>query len=210
MHPQLLTKPFDEKLTKEGDFYVADGSTKKVSMMSQSGKFEYLEEDAFQAIRIPYGQGKMSMDIFLPNENSNLQAFYEQLSVENWQKWSTRFKTEEGTIRLPRFQMEYEVSINDALKLLSMELAFDKNKANFQKMTSIPPNVYINEVKHKTFLEVNEEGTEAAAVTSIEMGVASAPMFQFEMNVNWPFFFVIRDQQSGSILFMGSILEPTE
>jgi serpin B len=106
-------------------------------------------------------------------------------------------------ISLPRFKLEYAIDLKDALKALGMEIAFTK-EANFSGMTS--SSVSIDKIKHKTFVEVNEEGTEAAAVTEVG-GVRSGPI---EMNVNRPFFFAIRDNQTGSILFVGSIVEPKE
>ncbi|HEX8185290.1 MAG TPA: serpin family protein, partial [Blastocatellia bacterium] len=111
---------------------------------------------------------------------------------------------------LPRFKVEYEVTLNDALKALGMEPAFDASRANFSGMAQAGQNVYISKVKHKTFVEVNEEGTEAAAVTSTEMRATSAmrPRDRFRMVVDHPFFCAIRDNTTGTVLFMGAILEP--
>ena len=116
-----------------------------------------------------------------------------------------------GRIVLPRFRLEYQSSLKQSLAALGMGIAFDAGRANFTGMFNAPgANAYVNDVVHKTFVDVNEEGTEAAAVTSVEMRVTSAmePERPFEMIVNRPFFFAIRDEKTGLILFMGSIVNP--
>jgi serine protease inhibitor len=202
------TEKFDKSQTKEYPFFSTSGQQKLQPMMSQKGDYKYLETESFQAISLPYGKnGIISFYVFLPKKNSNLTAFYPTLNAENWDKWMTQFAKRKGSIRLPRFQMDYEVTLNDTLKALGMGEAFS-NKADFSEMGK---NFAISQVKHKTFVEVNEEGTEAAAATSVEMVLTSAfePTIKpFEMIVDRPFFACIRDNQTGSILFMGSIAEP--
>ena len=124
--------------------------------------------------------------------------------------WTTSFNQTEGAVKLPRFKVEYEVSLNDALKTLGMGVAFDEGRADFSGMIQSAERVYISRVKHKTFAEVNEEGTEAAAVTSTEMRATSAmrPRQPFQMVVDRPFFCAIRDDATGTVLFMGSIFDP--
>ena len=202
------SEQFDKDNTTERPFYLTDGTTKQHPMMSQSGKYQYLENDSFQAISLPYGKGRLSFYVFLPRENTTLEALQQQLTVENWQQWMNQFRMQDGEIQLPRFQFDYEIQLNDALKALGMEAAFDANQADFSKMTSV--EVSIDEVKHKTFVEVNEEGTEAAAVTSVGIAITSAviPQSPFQMIVNRPFFCAIRDNQTGTVLFMGSVVEP--
>lgn len=176
-------------------------------MMSQQGDYRYYESENFQAVSLPYGKdGKVSFYIFLPKQNSNLKAFYQNLNVENWEKWMTQFNNQKGFIRLPRFKTDYEITLNDALKTLGMGEAFS-NKANFSGMGK---NFAISEVKHKTFVEVNEEGTEAAAATSVGIVATSSreEPEPFRMIADRPFFCAIRDNQTGNILFMGSIIEP--
>lgn len=202
------TKPFDKSQTVNRPFYLADGSEKQHPMMSQSGKYQYYENNTFQAVSLPYGKGRLSFYVFLPKENTSLDDFQQQLSLENWQQWVSQFHRRQGSIQLPRFKFDYEIQLNNSLKALGMENAFDASKADFSNMTSA--SVVINEVKHKTFVEVNEEGTEAAAATSVGMMLTSAqiPEEPFQMIVNRPFFCAIRDNQTGTILFMGSIREP--
>ncbi|MEH2240814.1 serpin family protein [Nostoc sp.] len=201
------SKEFDKNQTAQYPFYVTSGKQKQHPMMSQSGDYRYYESKQFQAVSLPYGKdGKFSFYIFLPKQNSNLKAFYQNLNIENWEKWMTQFSKQKGFIRLPRFKTEYDVTLNDALKTLGMSEAFSSN-ANFSGMGK---NFAISEVKHKTFVEVNEEGTEAAAATSV--GIVATSLREepepFRMIVDRPFFCAIRDNQTGSLLFMGSIIEP--
>jgi serine protease inhibitor len=201
------SKQFDKSQTTERPFYLSNGTQKQHPMMSQSGKYRYYENETLQAVSLPYGKGRLSFYVFLPKKNTNLKTFEQQLSLENWQQWMNQFQMRSGSIQLPRFKFDYDIQLNNALKALGMETAFS-NQANFSNMTSA--SVAIDEVKHKTFVEVNEEGTEAAAATSVGMVLTSAPMPQepFQMVVDRPFFCAIRDNETGTILFMGSIQEP--
>lgn len=201
------TNEFDKQQTVQQPFYLTSGTQKQHPMMSQKGKYKYYENEQFQAASLPYGKdGKFSFYVFLPKKNSNLKSFYENLNAENWEKWISQFSLREGLIRLPRFKMDYEITLNTALEALGMGEAFT-NQADFSQMGQ---NFQISEVKHKTFVEVNEEGTEAAATTSVGVTAVSATFNQqpFQMIVDRPFFCAIRDNQTGSILFMGAILDP--
>jgi len=201
------SQEFDKNKTAQYPFYLASGKQKQHPMMSQTSDYRYYENEQFQAVSLPYGKdGKVSFYIFLPKQNSNLKTFYQNLNVENWEKWMTQFSKQKGFIRLPRFKTDYDVTLNDSLKALGMEEAFS-NKANFSGMGK---NFAISQVKHKTFVEVNEEGTEAAAATSADIETVSLRQQPepFKMIVNRSFFCGIRDNQTGNILFMGSIVEP--
>jgi len=194
---------FDKYKTKDDTFYLLRGKQKQIPMMSQSGNYRYMQDKNFQAVSLPYGNGRMSMYIFLPNTNSNLTKFLKNLNAENWNKWIGQFKEMDGDITLPRFKIEYNTLLNEPLKKLGMPIAFT-TQADFTNMTSGP--AWISRVIHKTFIDVNEEGTEAAAVTVVEMmkGISQ----QFNMKVDRPFFCVIRDNKTGSNLFMGIVVEP--
>ncbi|MDM9583617.1 serpin family protein [Nostoc sp. GT001] len=202
------SQEFDKNQTAQYPFYRTSGRPKQHPMMSQNGDYRYYENKQFQAVSLPYGKdGKFSFYIFLPKQNSNLKAFYQNLNVENWERWITQFSKQKGFIRLPRFKTDYDITLNDSLKSLGMEEAFS-NKANFSGMGK---NLKISEVKHKTFVEVNEEGTEAAAVTSVGITLSSSIINinpPFQMIVDRPFFCAIRDNQTGRVLFMGSIIDP--
>ena len=205
------TREFDKKKTVEGRFTSPTGG-RMLPMMHQSDEYPYLETDKFQAVSLPYGKGRVSMYVFLPGEGSSLAEFQRDLDADNWTRWMSQFQSREGEIALPRFKLEYEADLKPVLTTLGMGIAFDPEQANFGKLFPISAlqNVFISKVKHKTFVDVNEEGTEAAAVTSVEFGITSIkegpPPFQFV--VDRPFFFAIRDNETGSILFMGSIVDP--
>lgn len=203
-------KEFDKASTKEDAFTIATGAQKRLPMMNASGSYNYYEASDFQAISLPYGGGRASMYIFLPAKTSNLSAFQKSLTADVWETWMKEFKQTEGDLSLPRFKVEYEITLNDALKALGMGVAFDEGRANFRGMIEAGGNVFISQVKHKTFAEVNEEGTEAAAVTSTEMRATSAmrPRQRFRMVVDRPFFCAIRDNATGTLLFMGAITDP--
>ncbi|HVG21534.1 MAG TPA: serpin family protein [Blastocatellia bacterium] len=201
---------FAKDKTREDAFNLEGGSQKRAQMMSQSGSYSYYEAKNFQAVSLPYGGGRVSLYIFLPAKGTTLGEFQKGLTAANWEGWMAEFAESEGDITLPRFRTEYEVTLNDALKALGMEAAFDASRANFTGMLQGGQNAYISKVKHKTYVEVNEEGTEAAAVTSTEMRATSAmrPRQRFRMVVDRPFFCAIRDNTTKTVLFMGSIMEP--
>ncbi|MBW4577202.1 MAG: serpin family protein [Aphanothece sp. CMT-3BRIN-NPC111] len=202
------TNEFDKSQTANYPFTRLDGTQKQHPMMSQTGKYSYYENNTFQAVSLPYGKERLSLYIFQPKQNTSLDAFYKQMNTQNWEQWISQFRMRDGSIRVPRFKLEYDIELSSALKALGMESAFDPYTANFTEMSSIPVN--IDQVKHKTFVEVNEEGTEAAAVTSVNIVTTSAriPEEPFRMVVDRPFFCAIRDNQTGTVLFMGSIVEP--
>lgn len=199
---------FDPKMTRDDKFYPDNGDPVSVRMMMRSGKFRYLETEGLQAVELPYGEGQVSMLIFLPAAGK-LADLITQLSSAFWQEWWGRFRSREGTVLLPRFKLEYEQSLRDVLIELGMGIAFDLNQADFSLMGKGGPGFAIGDVKHKTFVEVNEEGTEAAAVTSVEMVLAAVPSQpRFEMVVNRPFLFAIQDNGTGAILFLGVVRNP--
>ncbi len=206
--------PFDPARTTDLPFHPLDGSTIQVPMMSRQGTFTYLKGSDFQAVSLPYGNGRLSMLVFLPDATSSLAEFEGQLNETNWNKWMSQLHEAHGMLRLPRFQMQYGLSLNEALKALGMANAFDPQAANFSAMRAgTGPqvgNFYISDVQHKTYLEVNEQGTEAAAVTSVGVGITAVrPQDQsFSMIVDRPFFIAIRDEATHTILFMGEIAKP--
>ena len=199
----IWTQQFDKDRTKERPFTLPDGSLRSHPMMSQSSQYLYYEREKFQAVSLPYGDGRVSMYIFLPKESSSIEEFKTLLTVENWRSWMSRFYEMEGDLELPRFKSEYCKVLNDALITLGMGEAFSGD-ANFEGMGA--GALTISQVIHKAFIEVNEEGSEAAAATAVIMtkGFKS----KFSMMVNRPFFYAIRDNQTGVLLFMGFVLNP--
>ena len=201
------SKEFDKSKTREKDFQLLGEGTKRVPMMHQSGKYLYYSGSNFQVINLPYGSGRIGMYIFLPNSDTFLGDFLTNLNADNWKGWISKLHKLEGDVALPRLKFTYEASLNRVLKVLGMEVAFAPNIANFGGMRPVPPNLFITEVKHKSFVEVNEEGAEAAAATSVEIGVTSIPQ-KFSLMVNRPFLFVIQDNWTQTLLFMGAVFEP--
>jgi len=195
---------FDPDRTKDGEFTLANGETKTVPFMHVASKFEYMATPDFQAVRLPYGKGRFSMYVFLPDRNSNIGAFLRGLSVRRLEEWIPRFHRGKLHVALPRFEIrDFLVDLKGPLQNMGMGIAFGPG-ADFSAMTDA--GVFIVKVKQKTYVKVNEEGTEAAAVTVVAMGKGGggAPPFV----VDRPFFFVIRDDKSGLILFMGQIVDP--
>ena len=205
------TNKFAPDATTKQPFYLESKTTKPVAMMSQTGDYRYYANEQFQAIRLPYGKkAQLGMYIFLPQANSNLEQFNQQLNLANWQTWLSQMRSQPGNIFLPKFKLEYTTELKDVLSSLGMQQVFNSAQADFSAMTDSA--VALDQVKHKAVIEVNEEGTEAAGVTSTGIRITSAiPQKQpFEMNINRPFFFAIRDDRAGTILFMGNVVEPNE
>ncbi|HEY9868259.1 MAG TPA: serpin family protein [Candidatus Obscuribacterales bacterium] len=206
------TVEFDKTATRERDFTLLSGGTRKHPAMFQSGNYRYLAGEGFQAVSLPYGSGRVSMYIILPDKGTSLAAFNKALTPENWASWMSQFRYTEGDIVLPKFKLEYETDLIPVLTSLGMGIAFDDDLADFSGMCVLPgENVKIGQVKHKTYVDVNEEGTEAAAVTSIGMVRTTSirlPRERFTMIVDRPFDCAIVDNTSGTLLFLGAIVEP--
>jgi serine protease inhibitor len=202
-------KQFNPQETQDRPFHLAYGQQKPVPMMRQKRNFEYNETDTFQAARLAYAGSRLAMYVFLPGTNSTPQKLVEEFGVAGWEKGVVpKFAKREGTLQMPRFKMEYKAELKTPLIGLGMRRAFRAGAADFSAMTSTP--LFVDAVKHKSFVEVNEEGTEAAAATGVTMkmtavGPGTRP---FQMIVDRPYLFVIEDQPSHTILFLGEVLEP--
>lgn len=196
------TYAFDESQTTDGTFYRQDGTGIPCKMMHMKCALDHAEFRDFQIVDLPYGNGQFSMTILLPHPGRNLDTLIEGINSENWQSWLDHLETVEIDIALPRFTLEYELLMNDVLVALGMGVAFS-GSADFSRINPYG-GLYISRVIHKTFVDVNEEGTEAAAVTVVELREFAAP----GMTMNRPFLFVIRENHSGTILFIGKCVEP--
>jgi serpin B len=198
--------PFDKKLTRDQPFTLRGGRTEPHPRMSRKGRMSYCESAGFQAVMLPYASGQVSLCVFLPREN--LDNFIKELTPENWARWMGQFISREGTLELPRFKLENKYELNGALALLGMPRAFTR-QAEFGGISDGP--LFISKVVQKTYVEVNEEGTEAAAATGIAIRPWLArrePEPPFTMIVDRPFYMAIRDNQTGVILFHGAIEDP--
>ncbi len=202
------TQKFDADLTEDDVFRLENGGTAPVKMMKLFKEMFYFENDQLQAVELAYGDSAFSMTLLLPKEGISVEATAQLLTDDNWAEWTNSLAVETVDLSMPKFKLEYEIGLKDVLSTMGMSIAFDPGQADFSRLYSARDDVHISKVKHKTFVEVNEEGTEAAAVTSVEVSVTSAPR-TIPMRLDRPFLFVIRDSQSGTILFIGKLVEPT-
>jgi serine protease inhibitor len=213
------THKFDKALTQQRDFNLvkSSGSVKQVARMAQSGHFDYFDTPDLQAIRLPFGTGDLVMEVLLPAKSSTLSALEAQLTPEHWAAWRSRFTARAGRIELPRFELKSSYHLNEPLQALGMVRAFHANgpaEAQLTQMLAPQPghvgHFFISSVLQSTYWKVDEEGSEAAAVTTI--GVRAAlmrPEEPFQMIVDRPFLGAIEDRRSGALLFVGAIYDPT-
>jgi serpin B len=203
------TYPFDSSKTKKEPFFFSDRSRQDYPRMIQYNEFKYYENSEYQAVSIPYGK-RYSMCIVLTKQQDGLSNFISGLDHSHWDDLMTRLRLREGTVELPRFKIDYFKSLAKTLEDLGMKEAFG-GKANFNLMTE-GAKPFISDVLHKTYLEVNEKGTIAAAVTAVSMGggksIQPEPPRPFVMTVDHPFFCVIRDNVTGLNIFAGTIVDP--
>lgn len=200
---------FDSSATKDQPFHLSNGAEKQVPMMRQSRKFSYHEDNDFQAIRLPYSGNRLGMFVFLPATNSGPEKLLAKFNGDVWrEKFRPKFEDREGTVLMPRFKLEFRADLVNGLKAIGIHHAFTHG-ANFSGISNT--QLFISGVEHASFVEVNEEGTEAAAATGITMRMTSVrPKSEpFTMIVNRPFFFLIDDSATKSILFMGVVSQPS-
>jgi serpin B len=177
-------------------------------MMHMKNDFSYFANESFQAIDLPYGDAGFSMMILLPRIPGDIDALIAELTPEKWSAWVSSFSKHAVNLSLPKFTMQYDLTMNDVLTALGMGVAFSDD-ADFTRMHKLG-GLKITKVKHKSFVQVDEEGTEAAAVTSVEIGVVSVGGggTVLTMRVDHPFVFAIRETHSGAILFIGKVVAP--
>ncbi|MCX6841985.1 MAG: serpin family protein [candidate division WOR-3 bacterium] len=204
------TKGFNPKLTSAREFHLVSGGAQRL-MMNREGRFRYKADDAMQAVALPYGDGRLNMYLFLPREQDGLAKLIEGIKPDNFADLFVGLNEKKGGIVLPRFKIEYEQILNEALIQLGMGKAFGPD-ADFSGMVAPPQTAAISDVLHKTFIEVNEEGTEAAAVTVVRMRALSMPNGEerFSFVCDHPFLCAIRDDVTGSVLFLGAIFDPKQ
>lgn len=200
---------FDEKRTKEAPFHLLSGESIQVPMMNHKEKYGYAEHEDFQILELPYVGDELSMLVLLPKKVDGLKELEEELTVDTLEKWTRNISNNEVQVFLPKFKMDSQFDLSEVLASLGMPDAFIMGKANFSGMDGTR-NLFISAVIHKAFIAVDEQGTEAAAATAVSMVFASVdqappPIFR----ADHPFLFIIRDNLTGSILFIGRIVNPT-
>ena len=210
----IWTDPFKKDRTKDEDFHLAATDKIKVPMMHRWDEFRYGAVEELQILDLPYGDGSLSMVVLLPKEIDGLANLESKLTFQNLQQWTASVKHEdEVKVYLPRFKTTSQFEMSSTLKTMGMETAFDANTADFSGMTG-GKDLFISAVIHKAFVDVNEEGTEAAAATGVIMAPTAAPIQEPTeppiFRADHPFVFMIRDNRHGGILFLGRIANPLE
>ena len=201
---------FDKEKTDLEDFNLINGGIVNTEMMVQTNDFNYYSDENLQAVELPYGNGNFSMIVILPGESLDINQFMDAIDEESLNTWISGLMECKGTLWLPKFEIEYKSELNSYLIAMGMEKAFTPYVADFTNMYKGPDPLFINQVLHKTFVKVDEEGTEAAAVTSVGVGTTSVgpPSNIFYMRVDRPFVFLIKEKSSNCILFVGKIMNP--
>jgi serine protease inhibitor len=197
--------PGDDKQART--FTLSDSSIKEVDTMNGLIEAEYLKGDKFSAVRIPYKDNNFGMYIFLPNKGSSVDSLVEDMNYDNWNQWMKGFEEKSVIVRMPKFKIEYEKELNTMLQGFGMVSAFNGN-ADFSKITQ-KDKIYISLVKQKAYIDVNENGTEAAAATGVIMEKTSIMVDEpIEFTADRPFVFAIADKKTGLIMFMGKVENP--
>jgi serine protease inhibitor len=212
------THKFDKAQTQQRDFELAGGSVKQVARMAQSGRFDYFETPRLQAIRLPFGDADLVMEVLLPAKSSSLDALEAELTAEHWTGWHAQYAPHSGTIELPRFELKSDYRLNEPLQALGMTRAFHPDGAQLTGMFSSAPgqhptgSFFISSVLQSSYWKVDEEGSEAAAVTTtgIRALAVARPEQPFRMIIDRPFFCAIEDRRSGALLFVGAIYDPVD
>jgi serine protease inhibitor len=194
--------PFDPEDTRPTTFHREDGTTTSVQMMHRSGKYAFFANQELTALDLPYGDSLYSMTVLLPNPGRSVDDLIAGLGPELWSEMLDGFWSLQVDVGFPRLKLEYDVLLNDALKALGMGISFSGG-ADFSGINS-HGGIFISRVLHKTFLEVNEEGTEAAAATAVEVFESLPP----QVILDRPFVLAIRERTTGAILFIGRITDP--
>jgi len=198
---------FDTKMSGPMNFTYDDGSTAKVDGMTTTAGLAFVNEEKFTAIELPYGNDKFSMVIMLPRSEYNIEDVIDELSVESWGNWTADLSETEITLNMPKFKYEFKTLLNDHLTNMGLGVAFGGG-AEFPLMVEESQDLYISRVIHKTFIDVNEEGTEAAAVTVVEMVNTSVGDGPLSVTIDRPFLYTIREKTSGTLVFMGKVGRP--
>jgi serine protease inhibitor len=203
------TCQFNEEDTKDDLFYLPGDLTKECKMMEVLSEFRCFGNSSMEAIDIPYGNGNYSMTVILPRYGHDIDGLISELTQEKWDEWMSSFSEDSVNLFLPKLKLEYKTDEKLLLALsdMGMGIAFNSEEADFTGMYG-PGGIWIGRIIHKTFLEVDEEGTEAAAATVVAMTTGIGDEGYPTICVDRPFLFAIRESHSGTILFIGKIVDP--
>jgi serpin B len=203
---------FDKGQSREGDFTTTGGTTRRVTLMARTADLPYHADERLQCVEIPYGNQAFSMVAILPVGDMDLDGLVDYLDNAAWNDIAGKLATREVRLELPRFKVECSMDLSRPVKDAGMELIFSEQRADFSNISD--EQLFVSLIKQKTFVEVNEEGTEAAAVTIIGMEATSIgpddPPLPVSFLANRPFLYLIREKSTGVILFIGRMDEPRE
>lgn len=200
----IWASQFEKSATRQENFTNSDGTQQKVNMMNQTEMFNYTKNSTFSIAELPYGNEAFSMVILLPSGGKTLDESLSELTSENWKEWNSNMAGKQLQVKLPRFKVEYDKTLIDDMIAMGMKDAFDGNKADFSKMSAA--ELYVGVLQQFTYINVDEEGTEAAAVTvggMLDSAVGLPVTIPFY--VDSPFAFMIKEKSTGAILFMGKV-----
>jgi serpin B len=202
------TTRFDKSLTRTESFTTLGGSPAPMSMMHRTDTVRIADTPDAQIIDLPYGRGAYTMTILLPRSGKSVGAAISALTPETWTAALAGASSRSVELVMPKFTLRWEALLNDPLQALGMRQAFDGNVADFTRMSRSAGNrLYVSKVRQKSFVDVHEEGTEAAAVTSVEVRVVCVCGPEV-IRIDRPFVFAIRERLSGTIVFLGKIVRP--
>jgi serpin B len=177
-------------------------------MTSEGTKINYYRNEILRLVDIPYGNGQFSMTVLIPTWNYSLEDIISSLNESQYNEWIALSDTVTSKLTMPKFKIEYKTLLNDALTDMGMGIAFTDG-ADFSRLFEDPLDLFISRVIHQAVIEVNEEGSEAAAATAVEIMETSLPPEPENILINKPFVFLIREKHSGVILFAGKLMNPT-
>ena len=197
---------FPEEETRESDFWLDPKRSVRADLMNVHGNFSYVQVDDVQALKLPYKGDRLSMLVLLPSERDGMSALEDAISAESVLEWQQAVVERDVIVSMPKFKMDLKYSLKKPLQDLGMADAFDPDLAD---LSGIAPLLFVNGATHKTYADVNEEGTEAAAVTVIVTSFIVQPPPPPRFIADHPFLFIIQDDESGAILFMGRLSDPT-
>jgi serpin B len=204
----LWRYPFEEANTQKAPFYPEDNKEIEVMMMhSEEMAVDYYLNEITHVIDIPYGNGQYSMMVLLPVEGKKTEDILEVLDKNTLKNWNNSIRPMEAELFMPKYKIEYKALLNEALSDMGMEIAFT-DRADFTRLFEEEYGLMISKVIHKAVIEVNEEGTEAAAVTGVEVSLTSMPPEKPVLTLNRPFIFFIKEKHTGAILFAGKLSNP--
>ena len=200
----IWKKPFKKSATKTERFTNADKSSAKVAMMNQQETFNYIYNDDFCIAEFPYGNEAFSMVVLLPTDEKELEKALDKLTADNWRDWYEQRYEQKLNVKLPRFEINYKKDLIGDMQLMGIKDAFNRETADFTSLSS-KSNLYLNILDQYNYIKVNEEGTEAASVTSSGGGFGANVSKKEEFYVDRPFAFMIKEKSTGTILFMGKV-----